>query len=131
MKKLTILIAMLMASSAWGETTRVYLECNKPNPTIEQTPTWLQIWSYTMTDGTFHRNVSTYEGNNVEDPTTKKVSTDDNYFRWDYANVLNRTTLKLSINNNRLFKLCIIYPYVEWKDRKNAYLDALDKKRKI
>ena len=123
---------MLMATSAWAETTRVNLECNKPNPTIEQTPTWLQFWSYTLKDGTFHRNVLTYDINNVEDFTTKKVSTDDKYFRWDYDNVLNRTTLKLSkANNNKPFKLCVIYPWEEWKDRKRAYLDALDKKRKI
>jgi len=85
-----------------------------------------------MTDGTFHRKVNTYEGDNVENPTINNVRTDDNYFRWASGNVLNRTTLKLSkANNNKLFKLCIIYPLKEWRERKRAYLDTLAKKRKI
>ena len=117
-----------MATSAWGASF-VYLECNKSDSTIEQIPTWLGIKTVNYSNVT-ERTVHMYGKNNVENHTTLKISFDDTTFRWTNY-ILDRTTLKLSRFNHKLARQCIIYPWKEWKDRKSAYLEGIEKKRKL
>jgi len=134
MKKLTLLIAMLMASSAWGETTRVYLECNIPNPTIKQIPTWLGLTTILKNGEVYSRQVKTYKGLNVEQgEDALYVSWNEIRFWWKGYS-LNRETLSLRSSvygSSEKVKQCIIYPREEWKDRKNVHLDSLKKRNKL
>jgi len=135
MKKITILIAMLIATSAWGATTHVYLECNKPNQVIglKLVPAWLELITILKSGEVYSRQVKTYKGNDVEKGEVFGLNWNDHLFWWKGYS-LHRVTLSLRstvYNSGEKVKQCIIYPREEWKNRKSAYLDGLKKRRKL
>ena len=126
-----------MASSAWGAKTYVYLECNKimePMVGLKVIPTWLEISTVLKNGEANHRQVKTYKESSVEKgQDILRVGSNDSHFWWEGYS-LDRETLLLVTTpfySASQEQQCIIYPREEWKDRKNAYLDGLKKRRKL